>query len=144
MLWLSHLERKGAPLASKAIFFFRLTRNFLVTVGIVAFSLGIGTVGYRYFGGPPPGGLTWTDGFLNASMILTGMGPVDKMETQEGKLFAAFYALYSGLVFLTMVVVLITPIYHRFIHRFHLDSEREADAEPRPVPVAPAPIGKAM
>src|SRR5213592_4080948 len=124
MLWLSHLERKGAPLASKAIFFLRLTRNFLATVGIVAFSLGIGTAGYHYLGG-----VGWIDGFLNASMILTGMGPVDRMETREGKLFAAFYALYSGLVFLTMVVVLITPIYHRFIHRFHLDSEREADRE---------------
>jgi hypothetical protein len=137
MFWLSHLERKGAPLASKAIFFLRLTRNFLATVGIVAFSLGIGTMGYHYYGGVDENGapkLGWIDGFLNASMILTGMGPVDKMETNEGKLFAAFYALYSGLVFLTMVVVLITPIYHRFIHRFHLDSERDADrdAEAKP------------
>src|SRR6266436_1541460 len=122
MCWLSHLEHKAAPLAPKVVFFLRLARNFLVTVGIVAFSLGVGTLGYHYLGH-----IGWIDGFLNASMILTGMGPVDRMETNEGKLFAAFYALYSGLVFLTMVVVLITPIYHRFIHRFHLDSEREAD-----------------
>ena len=137
MLWLSHLERKGAPLASKALFFFRLARNFLATLAIVAFSVGLGTLGYHYFGGRNEHGewkLGWVDGFLNASMILTGMGPVDRMETNEGKFFAAFYALYSGLVFLTMVVVLITPIYHRFIHRFHLDSERDADrdAEPKP------------
>ena len=124
MFWIATLERKGAPLASKAIFFLRLFRNFLATLAIVGFSLGIGTLGYHYFGG-----VGWIDGFLNASMILTGMGPVDKMETDSGKLFAAFYALYSGLVFLTMVVVLVTPIYHRFIHRFHLDSEQEADRE---------------
>ena len=124
MFWLSHLERKGAPLASTAHFFRRLGRNFLATIAIIAFSLGIGTLGYHYFGGVP-----WIDGFLNAAMILTGMGPVDKMETDGGKLFAAFYALYSGLVFLTMVVVLITPIYHRFIHRFHLESEQQEDRE---------------
>lgn len=124
MLWLSHLERKGAPLASTGRFFYRLGRNFLVTLAIIAFSLGLGTLGYHYFGGVP-----WIDGFLNASMILTGMGPVDKMESDAGKLFAAFYALYSGLVFLTMIVVLITPVYHRFIHRFHLESEQQVERE---------------
>jgi hypothetical protein len=127
MLWLSTLERKGAPLASRAIFFLRVARNFLATLGIVGFSLGIGTLGYHYFGK-----VGWIDGFLNAAMILTGMGPVDRMETPDGKLFAAFYALYSGIVFLTMVVVLITPIYHRFIHRFHLDTERDADRDAEP------------
>ena len=130
MLWLSHLEHKGAPLASTALFFYRLGRNFLVTLGIVAFSLGIGTLGYHYFGGVDEHGehkLGWVDGFLNAAMILTGMGPVDKMETDQGKLFAAFYALYSGIVFLTMIVVLVTPIYHRFIHRFHLETEQEEE-----------------
>lgn len=124
MLWLSHLERKGAPLASTARFFYRLGRNFAATLVIVGFSLTIGTVGYHYIGG-----VGWVDGFHNAAMILTGMGPVDRMETDSGKLFAAFYALYSGIVFLTMVVILITPVYHRFIHRFHLDSEHD---EPKP------------
>jgi hypothetical protein len=85
---------------------------------IVIFSLILGTAGYHYFGH-----ITWVDGFLNASMILTGMGPVDRMETTEGKLFAAFYALYSGLAFLTMVTVIIAPIYHRFLHHFHLLSD---------------------
>ena len=96
-----------------------LGRNFAATLGVVAFSLTIGTLGYHYFGN-----ISWVDGFLNAAMILTGMGPVDRMETTPGKLFAAFYALYSGLAFLTMVTVLLAPIYHRFIHRFNLEAEK--------------------
>jgi hypothetical protein len=58
-----------------------------------------------------------------ASMILTGMGPVDRMESTDGKLFATFYAIYSGLAFLSMVAIIIAPVYHRFLHHFHLDDE---------------------
>src|SRR5438874_6049045 len=137
MFWLSHLERKGAPLASKAIFFLRLTRNFLATVGIVGFSLGIGTMGYHYYGG-----VGWIDGFLNASMILTGMGPVDKMETNEGKLFAAFYALFSGVTFLTLIGFLVAPIYHRLLHRFHLQADGDAAHRQRVQPPAEPPRGR--
>jgi hypothetical protein len=122
MLWFSHLERKGRPLASIRVFLWRLGRNFIATLGIVAFSLTLGTLGYHYLGH-----VGWVDGFLNASMILTGMGPVDRMESTDGKLFAAFYALYSGLAFLTMVAVLITPIYHRFIHSFNLEVDKDED-----------------
>lgn len=140
MLWMSHLERMGQPLAPVKVFFRRLGRNFLATLGVVAFSLALGTLGYHYFGG-----VGWIDGFLNAAMILTGMGPVDRMETDAGKLFAAFYALYSGLAFLTMVVVLVTPIYHRLIHRFHLESERDEDHDGKPDPPdPPPPVGTAM
>lgn len=134
MLWVSHLERLGQPLAPVSRFLYRLGRNFLATLGIIAFSLGLGTVGYHYLGG-----VSWIDGFLNASMILTGMGPVDKMDTVGGKLFAAFYALYSGLAFLTVVVVLITPVYHRLIHRFHLETERDADHHGHPDKPAATP-----
>jgi hypothetical protein len=119
MLWTSQLERKGDPLAPRRLFLWRLGRNFLATLGIVAVSLGIGMPGYHYLGG-----VGWVDAFLNAAMILTGMGPVDKMETTGGKVFAAFYALYSGIAFLTMVAVLVTPVYHRFIHQFHLEGEK--------------------
>ena len=75
-------------------------------------------MGYHHYGNLP-----WIDSFLNASMILTGMGPVDKMETQSGKIFSAFYALFSGISFLTFVGVLFAPVYHRFLHKFHLDIE---------------------
>ena len=85
---------------------------------IVGVSLAIGTFGYSYFLQMP-----LVDGLINAAMILTGMGPVDMMETTAGKLFATVYALYSGLAFLSMVAIIIAPIYHRFLHQFHLDEE---------------------
>ena len=113
-------ERKNQPLAPLPVFLRRLARNFLLSTGIVTFSLTLGTVGYCLFGGLKP-----VDGFLNASMILTGMGPVDRMETDAGKLFAAFYALYSGLAFLSMVAVLIAPVYHRFMHQFNMVTDEE-------------------
>ena len=77
-------------------------------------------MGYCQFGN-----LSWDDGFLNASMILTGMGSVDRMETTSGKLFSSGYALYSGVAFLTVVAVLMAPIYHRFIHHFHLEDSKD-------------------
>jgi len=113
-------ERKNQPLAPLPVFLRRLGRNFLLSTAIVAFSLTIGTAGYCVFGKLQP-----VDGFLNASMILTGMGPVDRMETDAGKIFAAFYALYSGLAFLSMVTVFIAPIYHRFMHQFNMVTEDE-------------------
>lgn len=85
---------------------------------ILLFSIGMGVLGYHYYGNLP-----WVDSFLNAAMILTGMGPVDRMETEAGKLFSAFYALFSGISFLTFVGVLFAPVYHRFLHKFHLDIE---------------------
>jgi hypothetical protein len=116
------LERKHQPLAPFAVFIRRLARNFTASLGIVVVSLALGTCGYCYFGELP-----FEDGFLNASMILTGMGPVDRMTTSAGKLFAAFYALYSGLAFLSMVAVLIAPIYHRFMHYFNVVTDEEEE-----------------
>jgi len=89
---------------------------------ILTWSIGIGTIGYHIFGKLP-----WVDAFLNASMILTGMGPVDHLVTDDAKLFAAFYALYSGVAFLTFVGVLFAPIYHRFLHRFHFNMDDDKD-----------------
>jgi hypothetical protein len=120
MFGMKSTESRWHPLAPFKVFAERVFLNFLVTMAIVAFSLAIGTLGYHYLGN-----VGWVDGLLNAAMILTGMGPVDKMETTGGKLFATFYALYSGIAFLTMIAVLIAPIYHRFLHRFHLASEQE-------------------
>jgi hypothetical protein len=120
MIRLKSLERRTKPLAPFHIFLKRIFGNVLVTMGIVVFSLVLGTGGYCYFGN-----LAWVDGLLNAAMILTGMGPVDKMETTGGKLFSTFYALYSGIAFLTMTAVLLAPIYHRFIHWFHLQDEAD-------------------
>lgn len=112
------LEHKSEPLAPKPVFYRRLFRHFLITLAIVGFSLLIGTFGYHFWGD-----CEWLDAFLNASMILTGMGPVNPMATAAGKLFSAFYALYSGIAFLTMVAVVMAPVAHRFLHRLHLEME---------------------
>jgi hypothetical protein len=110
------LEHKTGALLPRGAFWSRVFWYALFAVAFLAASLGVGTVGYHACAG-----LGWVDAFLNASMILTGMGPVDKLETDAAKLFAAFYAIFSGVAFLTFCGVLFTPFYHRFMHRFHLD-----------------------
>ena len=92
----------------------------LFTIAIILFSLGIGMIGYHYFES-----LSWLDSLLNASMILGGMGPVDALHTTAGKVFASFYALYSGVILLASVGVLAAPFFHRILHRFHLEVEEE-------------------
>jgi hypothetical protein len=96
----------------------RMFRFFLISTGMVIISLMIGVWGYHYFAG-----LGWTDSLLNASMILTGMGPVDKLTTQGAKIFASFYALFSGVAFLTTVAVFLSPIAHRLLHVLHVDED---------------------
>jgi len=99
-------------------------RDFLVRVagfaaasaGIVGVSLGLGTLGYHHFGQIP-----WIDALLNAAMILSGMGPVDHMDTRSGKLFATGYALYSGVAFISTAGLLIAPVAHRMLHSLHLE-----------------------
>ena len=109
-------ERTHQPLLPRRRYLRRLLRNFAVSLGLVTGSLGIGTAGYHVICH-----LAWIDAFLNAAMILTGMGPVDRIETAPGKIFAALYALFSGVAFLTIAAVLFAPVIHRFLHRFHLD-----------------------
>jgi hypothetical protein len=92
---------------------------------LVAVSWLIGILGYRALEG-----MSWIDATLNAAMLLGGMGPVDPLHTDAGKLFASFYALFSGIVFLVAVGVLIAPILHRLLHQFHLaEDKREEEAE---------------
>jgi len=109
-------EHHSEPLATPAEFGQRMLRYSLVTAGIILFSLGIGILGYHYLES-----LSWIDSLLNASMILGGMGPVNALQTDAGKIFASFYALYSGIILLASVGILVTPIFHRFMHRFHLE-----------------------
>jgi hypothetical protein len=113
-------ERKEEPLASPETFVRRLVLNGLIGVLLLAFSLGIGMLGYHFLES-----LSWIDSLLNASMILGGMGPVDPMRTNAGKIFASFYALYSGVILLASVGILIAPIFHRFLHHFHLAEDDE-------------------
>ena len=108
-------EHHKQPLAKPEVFAKRLMRNGMIGVILLFFSLGIGMVGYHFLEG-----LSWIDSLLNASMILGGMGPVNPLQTSAGKIFASFYALYSGVVLLASVGILATPIFHRFLHHFHL------------------------
>jgi len=93
-----------------------LARSAGVAGVVMVGSLGVGVLGYHRFGG-----LGWLDALVNASMILAGMGPVDPITSVPGKLFASFYALFSGVTFLTVAAVLLAPAVHRFLHRFHLE-----------------------
>ncbi len=95
-----------------------------LSIGLIVFSLMIGMAGYHFLGH-----LHWVDSLLNASMILAGMGPVDNLTSDAAKIFASFYAIYSGVSFLTIVAVLFAPIYHRFLHRFHLYISQEEEDE---------------
>jgi hypothetical protein len=120
--WKPLFERRSEPLLPRSQFFGRMAAAIGVTLVIIAVSLGMGMAGYHYLGELP-----WIDALLNSSMILTGMGPVDAMQSTGGKLFATFYALYSGVAFLSMTAVLLAPIIHRTMHKFHLDAEEGDD-----------------
>lgn len=106
------------PLLSPKEFSRRLWRSILAFSLLVVGALLIGATGYRYFAH-----IGWVDAILNASMILTGMGPVTVLTTTSAKLFASAYAIFSGVVFLAACGVVLAPLVHRFLHRFHIDLE---------------------
>ena len=117
-------EKKSESLAPRRVFLTRVFFSALAGLVVSFLSLGLGAWGYHVFGG-----LAWLDALLNAAMILTGMGPVDPMRSESGKLFATFYCLFSGIVFLTLMAIILAPIYHRFLHKFHLDEEEQASGK---------------
>lgn len=109
-------EHRKEPLLSTAKFLKRVARHWLTGFGVLAFGLGVGILGYHYIAG-----LSWIDSVLNASMILGGMGPVDPLRSNAAKIFASFYALFSGLAFIGIVSVLLAPFVHRLLHRVHAE-----------------------
>ncbi len=111
-------EHRRQPLLTSRAFLMRQLIFLLAALGIIAGSLVLGILGYHF-----TEKLTWIDSLVNAAMLLGGMGPVNELHTTAGKLFASFYALYSGIVFLVSVGVILAPLYHRFLHRFHLEIE---------------------
>ncbi len=115
-------ERRSEPLISRAAFLRRVGRHTAVSAGIIAGSLAVGILGYRFLEH-----MGWIDALLNASMILGGMGPVGELHTTAGKLFASGYALYSGLIVLVAAGVIFAPVLHRLLHHFHLEEKDEAD-----------------
>jgi hypothetical protein len=117
-------EARSQRLLPLRKFLARLVRSSAAAAGIVAGSLAIGVGGYRHFEH-----LSWLDSLLNASMILSSMGPVTPLRTDAGKWFASLYALFSGAAFITVVGVLFAPIVHRLLHQFHLDVGGGDDGE---------------
>jgi hypothetical protein len=112
-------ESRHVPLATGKQFIRRLARHFGVAMLLIGGSLLVGVLGYRYFEG-----MAWIDAYLNAAMLLGGMGPVPPdLHTRPGKVFAGAFALYSGMVVLAAASILIAPVFHRIIHRFHLEEE---------------------
>jgi len=112
-------EHHHEPLLSKALFARRVLRHLWLAAAIIGGGLGVGVLGYHFCER-----LAWLDSLLNASMILSGMGPVNPIQHTAGKWFASFYALFSGVAFITTVGVLFAPLVHRFLHKFHLENTR--------------------
>ena len=110
-------ERRKSPLLPWPAFLARVARHTVLGILIITASLGVGMLGYHYFESMP-----WIDAFANASMILSGMGPFGPLQTYSGKLFAGFYALFSGLAFITTAGIILAPVAHRLMHKFHLES----------------------
>lgn len=111
-------EHRKEKIASIPHFLHRLGRYGLFAVGLVTFSVLLGTVGYHYFGN-----ISWLDSFYMACMILTGMGPVVDMASPAAKIFSSLYALYSGVAFLSITAVFFTPIIHRLLHILHVEED---------------------
>lgn len=114
---LEHRREKVIPFA---VFLVRLTRYALFSFFLIVISLAIGTLGYHHFGQ-----LKWIDSFHMSCMILTGMGPVVDIETKSAKLFSSFYALYSGVAFLSITAVFFAPIIHRLLHILHVETDEK-------------------
>ena len=119
-------EKRRELLIPYPLFLWRLARHLLISLGIIAGSLGLGILGFHFISGLP-----LIDALLNAAMLLGGMGPVGDLETwpAAGKVFASLYALYAGVVFLIAAGVIFAPVFHRFLHRFHLDLDETRKAQ---------------
>jgi hypothetical protein len=118
-----HFEHRREPILPLSRFVWRLARSLAIGLALVGVSLVVGIVGYRRLFG-----LSWIDAFVNASMILSGMGPLKSPQTFGAKLFAGLYALYSGLAVLAIAGIIFAPVLHRFLHYLHADPD---EREPR-------------
>jgi hypothetical protein len=114
------LESKYEPLAPLSVYRKRIRKSLLTGIGILLGCLAIGVLGYHYTAAVP-----WLDALHNASMILSGMGPVVEIRTAAGKWFSSFYALFSGVVFITNIGITLSPAIHRFFHKLHVKTGKE-------------------
>ena len=119
---LLHFESKHQQLLPKRLYHNRLKKSLLAGGLIILLFLGLGVIGYHF-----TCGIGWLDSLLNASMILSGMGPVTPIDADTGKWFASCYALVSGVVFITAIGIIVAPVTHRIFHRFHIEDEEGID-----------------
>jgi hypothetical protein len=113
-------EHRSSPLLPRKQFIGRMRRCVIISAGIAAVTLVIGMLGYHILEK-----MSWPDSFANASMILAGMGPLGNLNTDAGKIFAGIYALFCGLIFVTIITIILAPLFHRFIHKFHLETGKQ-------------------
>jgi hypothetical protein len=111
-------EKKSEQLATPAVFYRRMLYSIMFAFSVLAVCLVLGILGYHYTANIP-----WLDALHNASMILSGMGPVVTIETVSGKIFSSFYALFSGVIFITNIGIVLAPAAHRLFHRLHLEED---------------------
>jgi len=111
------MNKKQGPFRN---IYLHLIRNLLIGLLLIALALLIGILGYHYFEQ-----MTWIDAFVNASMILSGMGPLGPLHTESGKLFAGCYALFSGLAFIIIIAIILSPAIHRFFRQIHLETAKD-------------------
>ena len=111
-------ERRHERLAPVSVFVKRMMFSLAIALGLIATALLIGILGYHCLAG-----FGWIDSLLEASMILGGMGPINPLPTDGAKIFASLYALFSGLMFIGIMGVVLSPIAHRFLHKFHIDEK---------------------
>lgn len=111
-------EKRHEKLAHLSVFIWRMVASVGMAGLLIATALAIGIIGYHQLAE-----LGWVDSFLEASMILGGMGPVNPLTTTGAKLFAACYALFSGLMFIAVMGIVLAPVTHRLLHKFHLDDQ---------------------
>jgi hypothetical protein len=116
------MESKHEPLAPVSVFRRRILKSIMLGTIVLIFCLLLGIFGYHY-----TAGISWLDSLHNASMILSGMGPVVNIDTVSGKIFSSFYALFSGVIFITNIGVILAPAIHRFFHRMHVPPSSERD-----------------
>ena len=111
-------EHHTKPLLPRKVYYRRIVRHAALGVAVIIVSLGMGMAGYHVFEKLP-----WVDAFVNAAMILSGMGPVATLQTNSGKIFAGCYALFSGLALIAILGIIFAPVIHRALHKFHLEDE---------------------
>src|SRR3984893_7327834 len=119
-LSVTRFERRGQPVASRRKFLIRMTIAIGLWIVLTMAGLAIGVAGYAAFEG-----MSFVDAYVNAAMILSGMGPLGELKTTAGKVFAGSYAIFSGLIIVIVTGFILAPIFHRVLHTFHVETKRD-------------------